>query len=103
MEFFVSHDLPFCLFSGHVWPCQRHPALPVTVLCVFVPFAAPEVSLTSSNDSLLSPRAKSGERARSCSQDSRGAERVKCPAWGCRSPHWSVVLNVRFDSSARSC
>src|SRR5450759_5277104 len=103
MEFFASHDLPLCFLQCHRWQYQQHPALSATVLRMFSVFVAPELSFTSSSGKLFVICTKSKKLTQYHSQNTRGTERVKCPAWGCRSPHWSVVLNVRFDSSARSC
>src|SRR5664280_843301 len=63
---------------------------------MFVPFAAPELSFTSSSGKLFVIRTKSKKLTQYQSQNTRGTERVKCPAWGCRSPVWNVVLDVRL-------
>src|SRR5664280_1410185 len=96
MEFFASHDLPLCFLPCHSWRYQQHPALSATVLFMFSRCAAPALSLTSSSGRLLAIRTKNTESVRFCSQNTRGTERVKCPVWGCRSPVWNVVLDVRL-------
>ena len=65
---------------------------------MFSAFAAPELSLTSSNGTLLATRAKSGKLTQYYFQNTRGPEPVKCPAWGCGSPDWNVALDVRLLS-----
>src|SRR5450830_731333 len=72
---------------------------------MFSAFTAPELSLTSSNGTLLATRAKSGELARSCSQDNRGAEWVKCRDLS-DNPSFAPSMLVQYEgcfSRAQGC